>query len=403
MRRRVQRVGVAMLLLLLPLASSWSAIASAMTDRWLSQDEPAQTLHAVVSSVSTGVPVDAMAVAPNGKFAYVVNANSGSLVIVNLATHARTSVRVGWNLTDVAVSPNGKLAYITSYGAEGHYDRTVYALDTKTGRIIDSIDVGGSSDLVAFSPNGEVAYVVMTTRLVIINVTTSRVAARIPTGTFLSGIEAVGPSGDLVYLATDPSYGSANMPSKFEVINVSKRRMVASISQGFTGEPCSMTVDPDGARVYESFDALPTGMGPESTAIRVLNGRSGAVESRIPVAARGLAASAEGDTLVAADYATSTLHIINTINDKPVAAIQVNTGSSDILFDQLVIGTRETTLYAPAFDPLSLASKLFIIRLPADALISKRCASVAAMPLGWRRYSESNTAVDEWTSGLPAE
>ena len=80
--------------------------------------------------VAPRVPVQsnpqAVAFAPDGNHAYIVNAGSKSVTVLD--THARTTtatVQVGSTPTSVSVLPDGRYAYITNYDSN-----TVSILDT---------------------------------------------------------------------------------------------------------------------------------------------------------------------------------------------------------------------------------------------------------------------------------
>ena len=141
-------------------------------------DTAADTVRSYVSLGSNTDPV-AVAVSPDGKYAYVVDRTSNSLSVLqtNLigtgATVQVASVALGAGSSPlaVAVSPSGDTVLVADSGTTGSYAGTVSVIDTDpadTGYLtrIATIDVNGtgtSADLpfaVAFSPDGTHAYVV---------------------------------------------------------------------------------------------------------------------------------------------------------------------------------------------------------------------------------------------------
>jgi YVTN family beta-propeller protein/VCBS repeat-containing protein len=114
-----------------------------------------------------------VAFSPDGSFAYVTNQGSGTVSVIDTATHTVIdadpatpvvdSYLVGGAPYGVAFSPDGGFAYVTN--ANGN---TVSVIDTATHTVIDTnpatpavdrISVGSLPYGVAFSPNGGFAYV----------------------------------------------------------------------------------------------------------------------------------------------------------------------------------------------------------------------------------------------------
>jgi DNA-binding beta-propeller fold protein YncE len=82
----------------------------------LVQSQAATRSEKVAVSIPIPANPTAMAVSPNGEYAYLVYLNSGSMAVVNLETHKVKEVHpAGANtqLTDVVVSPDGALLRIT--------------------------------------------------------------------------------------------------------------------------------------------------------------------------------------------------------------------------------------------------------------------------------------------------
>jgi YVTN family beta-propeller protein len=69
-----------------------------------------------------------VAFSPNGKKAYVANANDGTVSVITVATGAvaADTIDVGDGPASVAFSPNGKKAYVANYD-----DDTVSVITTR--------------------------------------------------------------------------------------------------------------------------------------------------------------------------------------------------------------------------------------------------------------------------------
>lgn len=315
--------------------------------------------------IPIGPSATTMAISPNGKIGYFTNAESGTLTIVNLITHRRHPVHLGWQLTDVAISPDGNRVYVTSHGGGGPSAGTVFALSTATDRVVANM-VTDSTDTVAFSPNGKVVYVQTSSRLLLIDVKTNRVIRTIATGHLAPALEAVSPNGRYVYLASDP-FTWPSRPGYFEVVNIPESRPIAIVNQGKTALPCSLAVNSAGALVYESFCGALSGTSRHALRIRELSASTGRTKAILPLDALGLAVNADGSRLYAADPGLPTVHVISTSTNEPVATIPVgpqhSSAQSDIVFPTLAMVGGD--IYAPSFSPFSNTGKVFVVQIGA--------------------------------------
>jgi YVTN family beta-propeller protein len=104
-----------------------------------------------------------LAVSPDGAHVYVVNADEGTMSVIDTATNTVVGKPnpVGSFPASVAVSPDGSLAYFTNSG-----DGTLAVVDTATYEVVASLKVvatrapgEGSLYAVALTPDGNRAYV----------------------------------------------------------------------------------------------------------------------------------------------------------------------------------------------------------------------------------------------------
>ena len=110
--------------------------------------------------VRVGSYPDAVAIAPNGRFAYVTNFLSGTLTPVDLATGtALRSVRVGNGPAGITLTPNGAMAYVTDAGTAASLGDTVTPVELPSGHVLKPIKVGGGPQGIAITPSGRFAYV----------------------------------------------------------------------------------------------------------------------------------------------------------------------------------------------------------------------------------------------------
>jgi len=73
--------------------------------------------NTIVTSVTAGTGPQAVAITPDGRFAYVVNLTSNDVSVINTATNTlAATVAVGFGPFGVAITPNGAFAYVTAFG-----------------------------------------------------------------------------------------------------------------------------------------------------------------------------------------------------------------------------------------------------------------------------------------------
>ena len=111
----------------------------------------------------------AIAVAPDGRMAYVTDAGTSPLghtvTPIDLATRrALPPIDVGAGPQGIAITPDGSTAYVADAGAivsgqSGPIGHTVTPIDLATRRALPPIDVGNAPVAVAVSPDGHAAYV----------------------------------------------------------------------------------------------------------------------------------------------------------------------------------------------------------------------------------------------------
>ncbi|MGD2205514.1 MAG: beta-propeller fold lactonase family protein [Anaerolineae bacterium] len=111
--------------------------------------------QAVVAELPVGVDPRTVTVAADGQRAYVANRGSGSVSVVDLAARQTIAeVPVGYRPYGVVVSPDGSHLYVAVQGA----DRVV-VVDTATLSIVRAVPVADRPSGLGLSPGGETLYV----------------------------------------------------------------------------------------------------------------------------------------------------------------------------------------------------------------------------------------------------
>ena len=325
---------------------------------------------AATSSIALKSVVDALALSPSGKYAYLVGINQSYVTTVNLAGQSlsRLPVNSGANVTDVAVSPNGSQIYVTGDGSGTAVSRSVYVLDAMSGRTLGTVDVGGSSTFVAFNPNGRIAYVGADSTkfssgeaLLSIDVETRRVIAAVPIGTGADVI-AVNPNGKYVYVASNAtSGGNGDTPSEIQVIDLKSNKVVATFGPK-DSSACGLAVNPKGTFLYATFceynGVVANGIPP----LEVISTSTNALTSSIaiPGGSRGIVVSPDGRYLYTALDTTYGLDVINTSTNSSVGTIPVPKGNPLGSLNLLSMNASGRNIYAATWGIFSNAEFLSI-------------------------------------------
>ena len=94
-----------------------------------------------VSLSTSGGPFGAVAITPDGKYAYVTHGDHNTVLVIDTATGVvSATIPVGAVAFEVAITPDGKHVYVTTGG-----DGTVSVIDTATGAVSATIPVGRRS------------------------------------------------------------------------------------------------------------------------------------------------------------------------------------------------------------------------------------------------------------------
>ncbi len=240
----------------------------------------------------------AIATAPDGKWAYVVDAGfseartvsaykhfpvfKGSIVPVNLVTgRASKPIYSGLGPISIAITPNGKWAYVADMGLLGGIGNSSFAVDASTVTPIDlatdrpgrPIQVGPGPGAVAITPNGKWAYVADTgtpvhpvNYVVPINLATGKVGSPIHTGISPMAI-AITPNGKWAYVA-DTGWPQARLQGHYVTpINLATNRPGKPIPVG--AGPTWVAITPNGKWAYVADSGTAHNRGREITPINL--------------------------------------------------------------------------------------------------------------------------------------
>jgi YVTN family beta-propeller protein len=194
----------------------------------------------VVATIPVGQYPAAIAIAPNGAFAYVANFNSNSVSVIDTTTNTVTAtISVGTGPWGIAITPNGAFAYVANYTAA-----SVSVISTTTNTVVATVAMGNPAWGVTITPNGAFAYVTTpaSNNVSVINTATNTVVATVTAGCGPTSV-AITPNGAFAYTTNA-------CDSTVSVINTATNTVVATVAVG--SQPQNIAITPDGAFAYTS-------------------------------------------------------------------------------------------------------------------------------------------------------
>jgi YVTN family beta-propeller protein/cysteine-rich repeat protein len=285
----------------------------------------------VTATIPVGSYPTQVAVNSSGTFAYVTNADSGSVSVIDTATNTvSATVAVGQSPSGIALSPTGSSAYVTNYG---HSSISVF--NTTSNSVTTNFLIGNSPWRVAVNPAGTLAYVAMrnSPTMPVIDTATNTVTATIPLGTSSGPGEsgavgiALNGAGTLAYALLPAEWfsGPTGMQSRVKVIDTATNTVTATIPVGgmAISEEGSLTVNAAGTRLYVATW--------ESNSVSVIDTATNTVIAEIAVGIQPTALSMgatdallyvtnrEDDAVKVIDTATNTVTATIPVGIHPVA------------------------------------------------------------------------------------
>ncbi|HWN32031.1 MAG TPA: Hsp70 family protein, partial [Pseudonocardia sp.] len=221
----------------------------------------------VTAAIPVGQQPGRIAMAPDGRRAYVTNFGSSTLSVIDTATNGVVAtVPVGQNPAVVAVAPNGGHAYVTNNGSA-----SVSVVDTATNTVTATVPVGQRPSGVALTPDGRRAFVANrdSNTVTVLDTATNTVASTIAVNGSPAAI-ALTPDGRRAYVTT---FGAGGAPGGVAVLDSTSGAVTATVPVGVV--PGSIAITPDGGRAYvTNFD---------SDTVSVIDTATNQVTATVPV------------------------------------------------------------------------------------------------------------------------
>ncbi len=224
------------------------------------------TTDELITKLDLETGFNAIAFSPNGSLAYIPDAYSASLYVVDTATkNLIATITIGNGNYGATVS-----TLITSNGRFGYFsnqsDDSVSVVDLATNVVIATIPVGNgpyfadSIPPLVSNPDGTLVFVPnkQDDNLSVIEVASNRVIATITVGAAPS-VAVVTPDGKSVYVS------NVSAPDTMSVIDIDSLTVVDSFS--FGPNVIGLTFNSDGSRLYGTGGSLLQVIDPSSNTI----------------------------------------------------------------------------------------------------------------------------------------
>ncbi|MDY9926804.1 NosD domain-containing protein [Methanosarcina sp.] len=275
----------------------------------------------VITKVKVGGAPKGIAVAPNGKTAYVADRWGVNVSVIDTSTNTVTdTVKVGYDPDGVAISPDGKKVYVANSGSNN-----VSVIDTNTNTVTATVPVGNWPEEIVISPDGKKVYVAnhgnITARedtVSVIDTATNMVTATVHVGSYPSGV-AITPDGKKVYVANEGRYIS--------VIDTATNIVTATVD--VDNSPYEIVVNPTGTKVYVAGTKKGFAAGTDDGFVSAIDTSNNTIIATMDIVGgspTGLAVTPDGKKVYVANSNTSgnnILSVIDTSNDTVSATVNI--------------------------------------------------------------------------------
>jgi YVTN family beta-propeller protein len=234
-------------------------------------------------------------------------------------------VQVGQNPSYIQVAPNGKFAYIVDPGAGA-----ITVLNTATDLVSGTVKIPlGPPQFVSFSPDSQTAYVsVYNTRgsvhlIAFVNTASGAVTSTVQVDNFTPGASTTSPDGRYLYVPNHNMATSGANENAVDVIDIAGRKLIGNIA--VPANPHWVAFDKNG-RFYTS-DHM-------SARVTVLSAKTNTIIGEIMVGEtpHSEAMSPDGSRLAVTSFNGNEVFLINTATEKMIAQIPVGRNPLDIAY-----------------------------------------------------------------------
>ena len=275
----------------------------------------------IIATVPVGSSPDGVTVDLEGKKVYVANLGSNNVSVIDATTNSVTAtVPVGTHPEGVAVNPDGTKVFVTNLDSAD-----VSVINTTTNTVTATLDVGITPTGVAVTPDGSKVYVTNanSNNVSVINTTTNTVTATVDIGSYPMGV-AINPAGTKAYVANANS-------NNVSVINTTTNTVTATVD--VESYPVGVAVNPSGTKVYVGNKL--------SNTVSVIDTVNNTVTASVSVGTNpeGIAVTPDGKKVYVANLESNNVSVINTANNTVTATVDV--GSHPIAYGLFIGGQPE--------------------------------------------------------------
>ena len=244
------------------------------------------------------------------------SASAASLALPTVAA----KIPVGHSPNYIAVAPNGKFAYVTVLGVN-----VIDVLNTATNKVTGTIPItAGPPESVSFSPDSRTAYVsvynpsnkgAQVALVVFVDTATGKVTSTVPVNNFTPGPSATSLDGRFLYVPNHNLSRTGTDENAVDVIDLASRTVVSTIPT--PANPHWVVFDKKNGHIYIS-DHL-------STFVTVLNASNNSFIENIEVGETPHAEtlSPDGSRLAVTSFDGNQVYLIDTATDKEIKVIPV--------------------------------------------------------------------------------
>ena len=238
-------------------------------------------------------------------------------------------IAIGHAPNFIAVAPNGKFAYVTVLGSN-----TVAVLDTATDKVTGTIPItAGPPESLSFSPDSKTAYVSVynpsskgpqVAVVVFVDTATGKVTATVPVNNFTPGPSVTSPDGRFLYVPNHNLARTGTNENVVDVIDLASKTVVSTIP--VPANPHWVVFDKKNGHIYIS-DHL-------STFVTVLNASNNSFIENIEVGETPHAEtlSPDGTRLAVTSFDGNAVYLIDTTTDKEIKVIPVGGNPQGIAY-----------------------------------------------------------------------
>lgn len=170
--------------------------------------------------------------------AYITNSNADSVSVVDTSTfQVLSTIPVGTLPRSVALAPDGRYAYVVNHGGGG----SLNVIDTELDSVVSSIPIGALPYALAITKDGLTAYASSSNKILRIDLVTQAVS------TFVSFPQGVGATAFVLSPDQSRLYASCGSSGYVGIVNTSTGVVILRMAHAHAW---NIAINPNGTRVY---------------------------------------------------------------------------------------------------------------------------------------------------------